>query len=233
MSIKYNSGLFDIVKDLTLINNSIIFNKSESSVIIKRRDPEKTIAYILEVPEEYFDFTGEEVAIYNYNEFYQFFKAFNKPEILIDNAKIYLTEKNAKIDYMLANSEALAKEGVVKNINFTDPDFKIKISSVDLDEIVKMNALIKAKKAKITSTEKTISIRIFNTLHENSFEKEFEFENLTGTKDNIDFTIFSESFTKIPQKRDYVIEIKKEGFIKFQLIDEKIKLNVFTGFVKS
>jgi hypothetical protein len=235
--VEFKQEIFDVVKDLSLINNSVIFSKSEEGdkILVKRKDIEQTIAYILEVPVDYFNFHTSDIAFYNYNEFYQYLKAFDNPELKVDENKIYMLENNSKIDYILSDKESIAKEGSINNVKFLNPDISIKLSSTDLDEIVKMNSLIRAKKAKLYGNLKDgISIKIFNNQHENSFEKTFAAEKIAEDFDGkVDFTIFSDMFTKIPQKRNYLIEIKKEGYIKISLIDENIKLSVYTGFVKN
>lgn len=239
--IEYKEELFNIVKDLSLINNSIIFIKSEdkSKVLVKRRDIEQSIAYILEVPVSYFNFETEDVSFYNYNEFYQYINAFDNPEIKMDNNKIYIYENNSKVNYILSDKESLAKEGILNNIKFENSVVKFNLSSSELDEIVKMSSLIRAKKAKIIVEGNTITVRVYSNQHENSFEKIFTKAELLDKNNNpivfsesIEFIIFSDIFNKIPQKKNYTVEIKKEGFIKIKLVDENINLSVYTGGVR-
>ena len=57
-------------------------------------------------------------------------------------------------------------------------------------------------------------------------------ENLTNFEDEIDFTMFSETFKNLPVKRDYIIEIRAAGFIGISLVDDNMKLGIYTGRVK-
>ncbi len=230
-AIEYKNELFDLVKDLTSINNQIIFEKSDDKVVICRADAESTIAYKLVAPKDCFAFDEEQVAFYNYMEFYQYFHAINAPEISIDgDIKMYIKSGSAKVEYLLSNPESI--QPGPKTIKFKDPDIKFKLSSADHDELMKMINLIKPKKAQITSDNKTVKVKLFNNLHDNTFEKTFTAEVLSKNEDEIDFVIFSETFENIPLKNDYDIEIKKEGFINISLINPNMTLNIYTGKVK-
>lgn len=230
--VKYNAELFDILKkNLTLINNSIIFEKEDDKVVVRRSDSESTIAYQLTAPKEYFDFDEDQIAFYNYNEFHQYFTALDGPDLSISNGKIYIKKNTSKTDYLLSQPEQISPGP--KSINFKDPDVRFKLNSSDLDEFIKMIGLIKPKKAHIFGKGDKITIKIFNSLHDNTFEKTFDVENLNNNDEEIDFVIFSETFERFPANRDYNIEIKKQGFVRISLIDENMTLDVYTGRIKA
>jgi len=91
--------------------------------------------------------------------------------------------------------------------------------------------LIKPKKAQITTKGNKATIKIFNNLHDNTFEKTFKVDNITDKE--IDFVIFSDTFDQFPMKRNYVFEIKENGFVKISLVDENMSLDVYTARIKS
>jgi hypothetical protein len=231
-NIVFNSEIFNLIKDLSSINNSIIFEKNDGKVLITRSDSEKTIVYRLETPMEYFDFNKDEIAFYNYNEFYQFLTVFRSPTMLLEGNKIILSEGESKFNYIIQNPEAITSPRP-KKPNFNDPDVEFVLDANTLDEISKMNALIKAKHAKIFGNGETINIRLFNNLHDNSFDKKISVKNLTNFDNEFDFNIFTDIFTKIPLKRDYKVSIKKEGFVKMSLVDENISLDIYTAFIRN
>lgn len=229
--IAYNSDLFDILKDLTAINTSIIFEKTEDNkILVKRADSESTIAYQLTAPLEYFNFDKDQIAFYNYPEFYQYFKALTQPEMSITENNITLIEGNSKTNYLLSNPESIPAGP--KSINFKDPDIRFNLSSTELDELLKMIGLINSKKTQVIGNSESITFKVFNTVHDNTFEKTFKIENLSKFTDEVDFTMFSETFMNLPSKRDYIIEIKSSGFIKISLVDDNINLSIYTGKVK-
>lgn len=230
--VKYNAELFDLLKDLTSINTNVVFEKDDNgNIVVRRADSESTIAYQLKAPNDYFDFGEEQIAFYNYPEFYQYFKAFTQPEMSIDEKKVRLVEGNSKTEYLLSNPETIPAGP--KSINFKDPDVRINLSAAELDDLLKMIGLINSKKAQIFGNGEGITIKVFNSLHDNTFEKTFPVENLSKIKEDIDFVMFSDTFKNLPPKRDYVIEIKAQGFIKISLVDEKVNLDIFTGRVKN
>jgi len=230
--VQYNSELFDLLKDLTSINTQVVFEKDEEGKIsVKRADSESTIAYQLKAPANYFEFEADQLAFYNYPEFYQYFKALGEPELSINQKSITLKEGSSKTNYLLSNPESIP-DGP-KSINFKDPDVRIELSAEDLDELLKMIGLINSKKAEVTGNGEELTIKVFNNLHSNTFEKKFKAENLSEFNGEIDFVMFSTTFSNLPSKRNYVIEIKSQGFIKISLVDENIKLDIYTGRVKS
>lgn len=229
--VQYNIELFDLLKDLTAINANVVFEKDEDgSILVKRTDSATTIAYQLKAPIEYFEFKEEQIAFYNYPEFYQYFKALGSPEMTISTNKITLIEGNSKTGYLLSNPESIPAGP--KSINFKDADVKINLSSAELDELLKMISLINSKKTQVVGNGSSITFKVFNNVHDNTFEKTFVAENLSNLKDEIDFVMFSDTFKNLPPKRDYTIEIKAQGFIKISLVDTKISLDIYAGRVK-
>jgi len=231
-AIKYNAEIFNLVQDLVPINNSIVFEKSSDNkkVLVKRADSEMTVAYILEAPVEYFDFPADKVAFYNYNEFYQFFSTFkSSPSLVLNENKITLFEENAKTDYIISNPESLPVGP--KTIRFKDPNIKFNLTSNDLDDLSKMNTLIKAKRAKLYGNENEINIKLFSSMHDNSYENKFKVEAVNNFVGEYDFVIFSELFAKLPQKREYTIEIIANGWVKVSLVDKNLNLNIYTACI--
>jgi len=230
--ITYNKDLFELLKDLSNINKQIIFDKDiDNNLVVMRADSESTIAYQLTAPKEYFDFDEAQIAFYNYPEFYQYFRTFNNPDLMIDQSNIKFRSGSSNSTYLLSNPESITAGP--KSFNFNDADFKINLTSDDLDELLKMINLIDSKKAQIVCKDDKVSIKIFNNLHDNTFEKIFDATNMSKCDEEIDFVIFAETFRNLPSKRNYTIDIKSVGFIKISLIDEHMKLNVFTGRVKN
>jgi hypothetical protein len=231
-NIVFNSEIFTLIKDLSAINNSIIFEKNEGKVLVTRSDSEKTIVYRLETPAEYFDFNKDEIAFYNYNEFYQFLTVFRGPTMVLEGNKIVLSEGESKFNYIIQNPEAITSPRP-KKPNFNSPDIEFDLDANTLDEISKMNALIKAKHAKIFGNGEIVNIRLFNNMHDNSFDKKIPVKNLTNINEDFEFNIFTDIFTKIPLKRDYKVSIKKEGFVKMSLVDQNVSLDIYTAFIRN
>lgn len=230
MSIIYKTEYFDLIQDLTTIDKSIIFDREDDNVVVRRNDQEKTVAYILKAPVKYFDI-DERIGLYDYVEFYRFLKTIENVNIIKKNNKLVLSNKSSKLNYLLSNVETM-KTGP-KKISFNDADFEFELDKDSLHELIKIHNTIKSRVATFSCKDNEITIKIFKDEEDNSFEKIFEAKNLSGIKESIDFDIFSDLFEKLPTKRDYTVSIKSPGYLKISLKDENINLNIFTGRTKN
>jgi len=225
-AVKVSKEVLGFVKDLTTINDSIIFENTEDKIIVKRANPPMTIAYFLSVPKSELSFEGEKLAFYNYPEFYSLVNAVDGAEIEQEENKLSIKTKNSKIKYLVSDPETLKKGP--KKMPFENPTAAIKLTAETLKEIRKMIGLLDSKKASLSVTGKVAILKVYNSSHDNSFEKTIEMETATSEDFNILFT--SEIFSLIPEN-EYLIGIKKkEGIIQFKYITTKaIELEIFTA----
>lgn len=228
--INYKSEFLNLVNDLTLINKSIIIDKDGDNVLIKRSDSDKSVAYVLGAPNEFFGMEQEQIAFYNYTEFFQFLSTMETPDISIKESKIVLNKGKTKINYLLSNPESI--QAGPKKIDFSNVDFEFELDASTIDELNKMHSLIKAKRCSFATKGDEITLKIFNNDKDNSFQKTLPIKRLSGVNDEVDFKIFSETITKIPAKRNYKVSIKNPGYLEFALIDESIDLKIYTALTK-
>lgn len=240
MSIQYNRKFFDILKDLSPINNSVVVQKSGDSVIVRRVSLDTTLRYSITAPIKSFDINKDILGIYNYVEFYQFLKLFNDPTIEIKDKSIILSENNSKVEYFISNIEACGESPETK---WNDADVKFSLTSRDLDSIVKASGLIganeKRKKIRVRGNGKTVDIGLVNMninpqndMYDKTYNKSFDVEKLIETDIlDFDFLINAEFFTNIP-KHDYTLEIKTGGYVRAYFIDDEIEVDIFTVFIK-
>ena len=227
----YNQKSLEFLNNLAIINNQFIFEKSGNNVIVKRANVSKTIAYIYTLPKEHFDFDGENIAFYNFPEFYQLFSTMangTAPILMEQNEnKLILSATNSKINYLLSDIESIQKGP--GNVNFSDEDLTLKLSNKDMTELKKMISLLVAENVKFSIKDKVVTVKIFNSIHDNSFEIKYTLEE--SSKVDFDITISSEVFTVIPIE-DYSVKIKHEGIIKFELNKNSEKLELYTAEVE-
>ena len=222
--INYKSEFLNLVNDLTLINKSIIIDKNGDDILIKRSDSDKSVAYVLGAPNEYFGMVNEQIAFYNYTEFFQFLSTMETPDIQIKDSKITLNKGKTKINYLLSNPESI--QPGPKQIDFSNVDFEFDLDASTIDELNKMHSLIKAKRCSFTTKGDEITLKIFNNDKDNSFQKTMPLKRLSGMNEEVDFKIFSETITKIPSKRNYKVSIKNPGYLEFDLVDERDRKSV-------
>ena len=228
--INYKSEFLNLVNDLTLINKSIIIDKNGDNILVKRNDSDKSVAYVLGAPNEYFGMTSEQIAFYNYTEFFQFLSTMENPDISIKDSKIVLNKGKTKINYLLSNPESI--QPGPKQIDFANVDYEFELDAATIDELNKMHSLIKAKRCSFTTKGDEITLKIFNNDKDNSFQKKLPLTRVSSTQEEVDFKIFSEIVTKIPSKRNYKVSIKNPGYLEFDLVDESIDLKIYTALCR-
>jgi hypothetical protein len=229
VTVNYNKEIINLFNDLSAINPQIVFEKDEKkeNVIIRRTNASGSIAYFLLTPKDNFDFEGDELAIYNYPEFYQMFSCLDKPVIKQTGNKILIIKDSARLNYLIANPEAVKK--MKPKVVFNDADAKIIFSHDDIKEIQKMIGLVSAEYVEITTDGNKMNLRIFNTSHDNSFEKTYDMAEESKAK--LKIKISKEIFTILP-KENYSFEVKKEGIVKFSFDKENVSLQIFTAEIE-
>jgi hypothetical protein len=233
--IEYKRELFDFVNDLTAINPSIAFERifdesyNADRICVRKSDKNRSLVYTLSVPVEYFDIK-ETVAFYMYSNFYKFLTSIKNVKLSVDGNLMVLNGSGVKLNYILSDEEGITNGP--KSIGFKDPAVRFTLTAEAIDEIVKLNSLVKGSKAKISCIGTAITVTIYTTDSDNSFEKTFECERLTDYEDDIEFVIFSNRFEYLPSKRDYVVDITANNYIRISLINETFDFNMYTGVAK-
>jgi len=214
-NVKYNKEILEMVKNLTPINNSVVIEKDVStskSIVINATNPTTTIAYKFLAPVDSFAFDGEEIAFYDFSEFFQLFSYFKNPELQQNTNQLLISSGKSKINYLLSDTEVIKKGP--KKVAFSNPDVSFQITSEDVTELEKIINLINAENVNISVKGNKATFKLYNSAHENSFQKEFKIEN--ASQSTIDLNFSSEVFALLP-KESYKLEIKKEGIMKISL----------------
>lgn len=243
MSMSYDKKLFEVVQSLSPINNSIVMVKDGDNISIKHKHPETFIWMNLTAPSKAFDFQQDQIAFYNFSEFFQFMKLFESPEIDIENNKLVISDKSSKTEYYLKDPRACSEVIDMTKLykNWGSSDFKFQFTQRDLESFSKASSLIssdKKRKARVYGNATTVNIDLVNMninpkqkAYDKTYSKKFNIENLTGFSDEFSFTINADFLLNIP-KRDYVFEIKTVGQIKASFADDPITVDLFTGKIK-
>jgi len=229
-NVSYKGELLDLVNDLTKIHESIAFERVDDNIVIRKSDKEKTIPYILKAPASYFDIE-DTIAFYKYDDFYRYYNMFKNGKIQIKNDDNYvvLTQNRRKSKYTLSPVDGIINGP--KNVNFGESDVIFTLTKEDLDEIFKMNALLKADNALISCVGAEATITLYTDSNNNTYQKSFECERSSDYDGDIQFNIMADRFMLIPSKQNYVVSVKKEKHIRFSLIHDDIELNIYSGTI--
>lgn len=230
-TVQFNATYLSIVKDLTAISPGIIFNKDGDKIVITRTNKGRSIFFKLEAPLSYFEFEGDKIAFYNFAEFYQLLNAFGAAKLSQKDNKLIIESSIGKINYFLSAPETLTKSP--SKINISDPDIIFNLSQDGLAQLKKVDKLMNIKYSNISYTSGAVTFRLFNNIHDNSFERIYTPETISfpDLKD-FEFPIYSEIFSKLISEIDYKVSIFNKGFIFFACKKEEIDLLAVTSRVK-
>lgn len=234
ITVQYNAPYFELIKNLTAISPGIIFSRDSASkqIVVNRTNKGRSIFFKVTAPEEYFQFSSsvDKVAFYNFAEFYNLMNAIGCSKLIHKDNKIIIESAIGKVNYVLSAPETLAKSPT--KINVSDPDMSFNLSSETLIELKKINSMMNAKYAKISNQEKSITIKLFNSAHENSFDKIFVPETVSEDIEDFDFPIYSDVFSKIPTSMNYKVSLFKRGYMFFTFENAGIEFIAVTSRVK-
>ena len=233
--IEYNQEFVDLVSELITINKSVILEPCEDvgKICLSMADGDKSIAYNLSAPIEYFNLT-EPIAFYNFGEFYAFYKSIKNATLSIDGNKIIVRGDGSKINYLLSDIDVVS-EYKPKPLVVNNPNITFEVPAVVLSEMNKMIGLAKAKNVKIVSNieKKYVTLKIHNGDSDHSAERRLPVADMDLESD-FEMDILSDHLQKIPSGKSYLFQIKDAKVLKISMLgDENISLNIFTARKKA
>jgi hypothetical protein len=221
--VKFKKELFDLVNSLTPITNSIIIENKDDNILISRKNASSTIAYKLTAPKDAMTFDGDNIAFYDFNEFNSLLNVFESPDITIDANKMVISQNQSKLKYILSDIETITPGP--KTINFPESEVTFKLAAIEIQAIKKMVNLIKAKYVTFKITDNVVNVNLFSEGHDNSYDKNFEINNVNGKSFEIKISV--EVFEKIPLN-EYNIDIV-QGVMKIGYSSNGMELNIFVA----
>lgn len=223
--IKYNIETLNLLNHLSSISKTIVLEKGDDKIYIKRYNSAETITYHFEAPLEDFDYDGEELIVLDYPEFYQFLTAFKDPVIKLEENKLIISKDKSKLRYVLTDPESIqaGPDDFPEHIKY---DCVSVLKADELKNIVKMIGLVGAENTNINYSDGKLTFVFSNEIVENDFEKSFECTS--SNNEEFDFTIPAETFTTIPAG-EYEISINSAGWIVFKLKHDRVLLRISTS----
>jgi hypothetical protein len=202
---------------LTSINQSVSFtkNEDETKVTARNKDTEGSIAYFVEAPIDYFNFTEDDCSMYNYNEFYSLYDVFEDAKLETDEYDLTVSEGSSTINYRLTEASQI-KINFTK-VKFSEPDVSF---SMDSDFVAKIKKLcgadkINAEFIKFTvNGDGTLNYKLANSKFPNTFDQTIDVD--AHTDEEFTIVLQKESFNKIPNA-DYTVSLKESGTIEFKM----------------
>lgn len=221
-TVTFNKEVLSLISELTSINTAIkIVKTEEGRLLIKSQNPSLSIAYILETEASSFNFIGDELAFYDYSSFFSWVTSLNITSITqTDEVMLTLGAGKNKVVYQSSDPDII--KGTRFAVEFEDPDATFVLNSVDLKELLKVIGLLKSSKdfntIKLTFDGDKVAAKLYNGDTSNTFETEFPLS--FPVSEEFSIRISDEVLRVIPQKYNYVFEVKQEGLVKISLKNE-------------
>jgi len=243
LKIEYDAEYFDLVRSLTPISQSICFRKvkenpedDSSADLIKvlRCNKAKSIFFKLMAPADKFTFNGDdegEIAFLDFSGFHKAMSTFAPATLVQKGNNIQIKSQTGNINYRLSIPSSLMK--APKNIDLEDPDLEFNLSAETLSELAKASDLVKAEFANILFEDGRLIIRLFNSIHGHSFDKEFHTETVGSDLKDFVFTIKSEIISRLPID-NYKVKVRSGGHLAFCFNRPNgLELMVFTSRLRN
>ena len=213
--VTFNKEVLELIDELTSINSAIKIYKEDNKIFIRSQNPSESIAYILATEVSSFDFDGEEIAFYNYSDFYKWISALNVTEISqTQDGMLQLGNGKQKGQYQSSDVDVV--RGGRFDIEFEDPDATFNLSTEDIKELNKLRSLIgKDNNLKFGFDNRTATVEIYNNGTANTVETEL---GLTNSVDEpFSIRLSDEFLASLPQKYSYRVDVKREGIARFSM----------------
>jgi len=234
--VTFEKKTLELINELTKINTKLMIEHEEvekgkepENIIIDGTNPDTTIAYKFSAPKEHFEFEGDEVAFYDYSQFFELLSVFDKPKISqIGDEKFEIKQNKSKITYFISDSEAV--DVGFSEVDFKDPELSFCISDEQFKDLRNMLRLIEAENVTISVAEDTVTVKLSTGDKDNSYETQFKTEEWDGTEFSI--TLSKDIWEKAPEG-SYDIQVKQEGIIRLKYLEnDAISLDLYTAEIE-
>lgn len=230
--IEYNENTMALINELSLINPSMIMKSEDDVITIKASSTDKAVAYVFTCPADHFGFDGEEIAYYNFSEFYKLFSVMDAPSIKQAGPDLTMAKDRSTIKYRLSKSDVIPQP--FNKVSFSDPDVVIRLTSEYIKKLYTFvsSNMLGANRLRLKVEGNEITLTLVSTKHANNYSEVIELEN--EVEEGFEFVISTSIFTNLPSNADFDFSIKEAGIVQFKLINESgVSLDLYTGQVIS
>lgn len=230
--VKHSPAFIEAISELTAVNKTVVIEKNDDDTEVKilGRDADKSTAYVLKAPIDYFNFDQDSICMYNYQEFFSLYSVLENAELELDDSNIIISEDKTEINFRLTDEDDINKGDNFSGVNFSDPDVELEMDSTF---ITKIKSLISASKIDanfitfMANGDGTLTYRLKHSRLPNTFEQTLDVTD--NSEEDFKITVTRESFSKIPTA-DYTVGLKEEGLIEFkQKREDEISLKLYVA----
>jgi hypothetical protein len=242
-AMNYELNFIDCISTLSPIMPQLIFkNTTEEDgtkkVVVKANDVTRSLLYVLEAPQSYFNFTGNNFALLDYNKFAAYFNTFRpkdaakapllsvEPDTDGEPHNVFINSQisPAEIKQTLANIDVISKP-IFDKISDGDADGDLTFDEAQFAELKKMVGMIGADTANIHADDDIVTITLSSKLSDDRFVQQYKANN--NVAESFNLNIPAKNLTLIPDGA-YHITVDKEGLVVFhQERKDAIKLSLY------
>ena len=239
-TVNYEMTFIDTVSSLAPINPQLIFTNSEDkkTVSIKANNSSRTVLYTLDAPSSMFNFTGNSMAMINYNKFKQYFGTYctknaeDKPELSTEQDDLgqprFIFIKNntiaSEIRHHLASIDTVEKP-CFNEVDAGNIDAAFALSDAQISNLKKMISMVEADSIKFSVNGSIVKVTLFNKLTADVFTQDYNLDAAAVTA--FDLTTPASGFELLPVA-GYKVSINKDGLLHLhQDRDDGIELNLY------
>lgn len=231
--VSYKPEFVDMLAALVGIQNQVIIAPEENAIQVGMQDENASLAYILRAPREYFNIS-EELGVYDFKEFYSYYKTSKNIKIATDNTSILMRGDGLKIAYRKSNCNMI-RDNSLDEVDFPSTDISFAISVGARSEIVKLVELVGADiiNLSVKPDDNVVVLGINNNDKSNSIERTFAIEEKKEGLKPFSLDVYADAIKKLPSGKDYRIVVGNKQFVKISMIPtDDMELNVYTAQVE-
>lgn len=228
--LKFNKDTLSVINIMSKVNQKVLFDKEGEKLVIRCKSPDSLVAYRLEAPKEHFGFAGDNVAFYNYPEFYSLVDNFETPTLDENESTITIKKNNTKVSYRVSDPE-IVKTSTFKKINI-NADYKVELPSIMVASIKKFISILKAEKVRISFTNDSADVKIYNEYGADAVET-LKASLVEGkASKNFSVIIHANTFDYLPGG-DYVLGVDSNGLLEFEyLYSDDLTLKLYSSEIE-
>lgn len=200
---KFSKETIELLKNFVTINEGIHFKKGN---LLTTAHPQAVTVGQARIQES----IPQDFTIYNLNSFLGILSLLGDPELVLKEDKVLIKNESTSISYGFADPSTVAPSPN-KEIELKDPDVKFKLSSVQLQQLLKAATVMELGDLKIESSSGKIALTVFDKKDPLSNTYRVELDQVT--EDEFVFYVRVENLYLLPC--DYEVTIKFGSAILF------------------
>lgn len=202
-SMKISSETITILKNFSMINQSILFKEGS---VLKTISPQKTVMAKATVSDEF----PMQAGIYNLPRFLSVLSLYSDPEVDFQKNHLIISEGKSKAKYIYADASMIITPPE-KEIKLPSVDVSVKVSSDDIQKVLRASSVFQLPEVAFVGEEGKCYLRAIDS--SNSLADSFGVE-LGETDDTFSLVIKTENLQILPL--EYSVDLSSKGISKFE-----------------